>query len=103
MSISNYAENKLLDAVGGTSFSVTTAYCSCIWVILVRMVRLMLRVNQLVSRVRLMLLRLVRWLLLRLLSGRMCLRLRRIRIGRCGMLRRRVIVCGLGRWLRLLL
>jgi hypothetical protein len=26
MSISNYAENKLLDAVGGTSFSVTTAY-----------------------------------------------------------------------------
>lgn len=26
MSISNYAENKLLDAIGGTSFSVTTAY-----------------------------------------------------------------------------
>jgi len=26
MSISNYAENKLLDTIGGTSFSVTTAY-----------------------------------------------------------------------------
>jgi len=26
MSISNYAENKLLDAIGGTSFSVTNAY-----------------------------------------------------------------------------
>ena len=26
MSISNYAENKLLDTIGGTSFSVTTPY-----------------------------------------------------------------------------
>lgn len=26
MSISNYAENALLDAIGGTSFSVTNAY-----------------------------------------------------------------------------
>ena len=26
MSISNYAENKLLDAIGGTAFSVTNAY-----------------------------------------------------------------------------
>lgn len=26
MSISNYAENALLDAIGGTSFSVTTVY-----------------------------------------------------------------------------
>ena len=26
MSISNYAENKLLDAIGGTSFSVPAAY-----------------------------------------------------------------------------
>ena len=26
MSISNYAENKLLDTIGGTSFSVTNAY-----------------------------------------------------------------------------